>query len=232
MDKITYEYIKIYIENFGYILLEEKYINNRTKLKMICDKGHECEICWSNFQQGRRCKICKDLKNGNRKRLSYDSVNEYIKSFNYTLISKEYKNSKEKLDILCPNGHNFKMSFECFKRGHRCSICNISKGERKIIDWLNKNNVKYIYDKPYFDDLLSLSGNPLRPDFIIEHKKIWIEYDGEFHYRKTYENDGYENFKIHDKIKDEYAIKNNWKLIRIPYWEFDKIENILDEIFK
>ena len=39
--KLTYEEVKNYIELQGYQLLSEKYINNHTKLKMICDKGHD-----------------------------------------------------------------------------------------------------------------------------------------------------------------------------------------------
>ena len=31
-------------------------------------------------------------------------------------------------------------------------------------------------------------------------------------------------------MKNEYAKENNWNLIRIPYWEYDDIENILNEI--
>ena len=42
-----------------------------------------------------------------------------------------------------------------------------------------------------------------------------------------YKNDNYETLKIHDEIKNKYAEKHNWKLIRIPYWEFDNIEKIL-----
>ena len=34
----------------------------------------------------------------------------------------------------------------------------------------------------------------------------------------------------YDKRKDEYAKKHGWKLIRIPYWEFDNIEKILEKI--
>ena len=40
------------------------------------------------------------------------------------------------------------------------------------------------------------------------------------------------NFKIrveHDNIKTQYCLDNNIKLIRIPYWEFDNIENILKQ---
>ena len=109
----------------------------------------------------------------------------------------------------------------------------ISKGERAIINYLDNENIDYIYDEPYFDDLLSQFGNPLRPDFIIEDRKIWIEFDGKQHYEYGYFNDGLldlMNSKYRDKLKDEYANKNGWKLIRIPYWNLNKIEEILKDI--
>ena len=48
--KYDYEYIKNYIESFGYKLLSKTYANNATKLKMICNNGHECEISFANFK--------------------------------------------------------------------------------------------------------------------------------------------------------------------------------------
>ena len=27
-----------------------------------------------------------------------------------------------------------------------------------------------------------------------------------------------------DKIKDEYCVKKNYKIIRIPYWDYDKLD--------
>lgn len=44
-----------------------------------------------------------------------------------------------------------------------------------------------------------------------------------------------ENFKqtqINDQTKNEYCRKNNIKLIRIPYWEFGNIEEILNKELK
>ena len=35
--------------------------------------------------------------------------------------------------------------------------------------------------------------------------------------------------QYHDKLKNKYCKKNNIPLIRIPYWQFDKIEQILDK---
>ena len=39
--KLTYREVKEYIESFDYKLLSEEYIDNKTKLKMICPCGHE-----------------------------------------------------------------------------------------------------------------------------------------------------------------------------------------------
>lgn len=63
------------------------------------------------------------------KRLSYNDVKAYIESIEgYKLISTEYKNVKTKLLIQhkgCPKP--FEMSYENFKNGYRCTICNCNK---------------------------------------------------------------------------------------------------------
>ena len=112
----------------------------------------------------------------------------------------------------------------------------ITNGERKVMKWLNDNGMKYIYDTPYFNDLLSLKGNPLRPDFILPDLKIWIEYDGGQHeefvpwMHRTYEE--FEKQQKHDEIKNQYAIKHGWNLIRIKPENKDNIETILENILK
>ena len=87
----------------------------------------------------------------------------------------------------------------------------------------------YVCDKPYFDDLIGIGGGVLRPDFILPKEKIWIEYDGEFHYKDIYKDGYHEKQLINDKRKNKYAKINGWNLIRIPYIEFDNIENILEK---
>lgn len=222
--KKNIEEIRQYMKNFNYELLSTEYKNNHTKLQIRCPDGHEIEMCYSNFRQGKRCPYCS----GNTK-YTYRDVKAYIESFNYKLLSTEYKNNVTKLKMMCENKHIFEMNYIHFKnRGQRCPLCNVSKGERKIMDYLNKNNIDYIYDQSYFDDLF---GNItlLRPDFIIEDKKIWIEYDGEFHYKDSYKDGTYEKTILYDKIKNNYAKENGWKLIRIPYWDYDNIEKILEK---
>lgn len=229
----TYEYVKEYIESFDYKLLSNEYKNGREKILVECSCGNQYLVGFDKFKQGQRCPKCANKHKNDKIRLSYGYVKQYIESFNYKLLSDEYINNKKKLKIECPKGHIFELNFDHFKnKERRCPLCGVSKGEQRIINWLDKNNINYIYDQPYFKDLLSPLGNPLRPDFIIEDKKVWVEFDGEFHFRKMYDEQNYETLQIHDNLKNEYAMRNNWKLIRIPYWDFDNIEVILEKELK
>ena len=47
-----------------------------------------------------------------------------------------------------------------------------------------------------------------------------------YHFEDVNKDGSFESLKIRDKRKDEYAKKHGWKMIRIPYWEFDNIEEI------
>lgn len=53
-----------------------------------------------------------------------------------------------------------------------------------------------------------------------------VEFDGQMHYYDV----GYGNHEMtvrHDKIKNKYCDDNNIKLLRIPYWNGNNIEEIL-----
>ena len=53
--KLTYEEVKEQVELQGHKLLSEEYINNKTKRKMICPKGHKFEVRFDMFKHGQRC---------------------------------------------------------------------------------------------------------------------------------------------------------------------------------
>ena len=126
MKKLNYIDVKNNIENFGYKLLSEKYINALTKLEMQCPEGHDFEIKYNNFQQGQRCSICF----GTPKKI-LNEIKEYIESFNYKLLSTEYKDNRTKLELQCSEGHIFKMAYGSFKnQNYRCPEC---AGNRKFI---------------------------------------------------------------------------------------------------
>lgn len=230
----SYEYIKEYIESFNYKLLSEKeeYLHTNTNLILQCPKNHITKtMTFSRFRQGHRCKKCADEELGEKRKYSYKYVKEYVEKEGYILLSKEYDGINSYIKLECPNGHIYDTgTFGSFKQGYRCSHCNrVSKGEQRIMNLLDKFKIDYIHDKGYFQDL-SINNHPLRPDFIIENKRIWIEYDGGQHFKIVEYFGGLMNLlniKYRDNIKNKYAKENGWKMIRIPYWEFDNIEEIL-----
>ena len=284
--KLTYSYVKMYIENEGYELLSNSYEGTKYKMLMKCNYGHEFEMNFSNFKQGKRCPVCsykkrrltqkevynkmiekgyellseyedqytilkikcpeghiyedsyfgfihnrtctecKKIKKKNR----YNEVKKYIESFDYKLLSKEYNSNKEKILVKCNHGHEYEVKFDNFQQGYRCPICNLSKGEDKIKLYLDTNNIENISQFKFNGCKFKYK---LPFDFYLPKYNLCIEYDGIQHFEIVKHFGGYDGFitrKIKDTIKNIYCKNNNINLIRIPYWEYDNIENILNEI--
>ena len=112
-------------------------------------------------------------------------------------------------------------------------------GESRIQDYLIANNLIF-ESQQSFEDLRNPATNcRLRYDFGVYDSngclRYLIEYDGEQHDhpveffggQKTYEETIY-----WDGVKNDYAKRNNIPLIRIPYTDYDNIENILQAKIK
>ncbi len=226
-------------ENAENIEILGTYKKNNIKIKCKCKiDNNEFEIKPNDLLNGHGCPKC-----GKVYRKTHEEFIQEMKKINENIeILGEYKGNKTKIKCRCKIDNNeFEMRPNNLLNGQGCPKCNASKGEKRIAKYLDNRNIKYIHDKRYFKDLKSSKNKMLRPDFIIENMKIWIEYDGEQHFRivdyssnKDYKK-AEEQFKIiqeNDRLKNEYAKKHGWKLIRIPYTEYDNIEKILDKDLK
>jgi len=203
--RLTYEYVKGYIEKEEYNLISKLYKNCMTKLKFICPEGQSFDMTFNNFQQGRRCPICKGGV-----RYDYDYVKEYIEEQNYTLLSDTYKNSDTKLELKCPEGHKYETPFKTFKNGNRCPVCNNSKGEREVVDFVKSiigNNIEVLCnDRTQIVN--PLTGHNLELDLFIPELKIAIEYNG-IYWHSLPER------KQYDKIKVKQCKEKGIKLLII-----------------
>ena len=56
------------------------------------------------------------------KKITQQDVNTYVESIGYILLS-EYTYSRNKLNLICSDGHHCKISFNKLKMGRRCRIC-------------------------------------------------------------------------------------------------------------
>jgi hypothetical protein len=60
---------------------------------------------------------------------SIDDVRQKVECRGYKLLSTEYINNKQKLDVQCDKGHTFQIRYNDFLSGHGCSEC---KGLKKL----------------------------------------------------------------------------------------------------
>ena len=147
--------------------------------------------------------------------------------YNYDKVI--YKTVEEKIIIICKkHGEFFQIGREHL-RGSGCPKCKTSKGENIIIDFLNENNIAYMYQKK-FDNCKYKTSLPF--DFYIPEKKLCIEYDGIQHFMIIENWGGKEEFKLRkrkDKIKTKFCRENNIKLERIRYDDdiINKLKSIL-----
>ena len=128
----------------------------------------------------------------------------------------------------CDCGNVIEAASNQLKRGdiQSCGCIKTSIGEENIQKILEKNNISYLKEVK-FPDLKNSNNSYLRYDFaILENNKIirLVEFDGIQHFEKqNYFTHSLEETKKNDITKNEYAKKNNFPLVRIPYWERDNI---------
>lgn len=62
----------------------------------------------------------------------------------YDYSKVQYKNNKEKVEIICPVHGSFWQTVKHHLNGCGCPMCNSSKGENIIKNYLDKNNINYL----------------------------------------------------------------------------------------
>lgn len=73
--------------------------------------------------------------------LTYEVVKSRINIEGYRLISKKYIKSSEKLEIMCPRGCLFLMTYNSFQQGSRCPCYRVEKIKDK-----QKLNYNFVWD--------------------------------------------------------------------------------------
>ena len=244
MKKTHEEFIKELQQINPDIEILGTYVNNNTKIKCKCKiDGYIWETRPSDLLKGHGCSECKKRKLTEQLTKTHEQFIHELHQVNKDIeVLGTYENAKTKIKCRCKIcGNEWEARPNDLLNGVGCPKCNISKGEKRVAQYLDNLDINYIYNTGYFNDLVSVNGRLLRPDFIIPGLKIWIEFDGQQHFAPTdftghkSEQEVQEQFKQvqqNDQIKNQYAKDHNWTLIRIPYWDYDNIEQILDNYIK
>ena len=219
-------------DKYDYSLVD--YISCFKKIKIICKDHGLFEQRPSNHLYGQNCPECGKIIKSKKLRLDIEefvdkSKNKHGDKYDYSLV--EFKRTNDKVKIICKK-HNY--SFESNAANHLagsgCPKCKLSRGVVKICNILDRNFIKYEIEKT-IDGCLSDKKYHLKFDLYLIDENIYIEYDGEQHFKEVSVWGGEEGLKQRirrDFIKDEFCKNNNIKLLRISY--LDNIEEKIKEI--
>lgn len=223
-------------QRFGRLVVIEPSENKgkRTTWKCLCDCRKECIVLTESLRSNKvnSCGCLRSEKTTERNQRNFIDLTG--QRFGKLVVIKKSQNSKREHSCWicqCDCGNIKEVCSVELKRGDTlsCGCLRSSFGESKIEQILKDNNISY--KKEYeFSDLLSENQIPLRFDFVIfNNGKISriIEYDGEQHFldktNNFWKNDSLEKRKSRDKQKNEYCLKHNYQIVRIPYWEKNNI---------
>ena len=202
------------------------FINSKIKIEIICPEHGIFKQFSNNHLSGRGCPKCNGGVRNSQENFISKSNKTHEYKYDYSLIN--YINNYTNVEIICPEHGIFKQKPNHHISGHGCPECNNkSKGEKIINNLLNKYSIKFETQKSFSDCKNKL---PLSFDFYLPNENMLIEYDGKQHYSPIEYFGGEDTLKYiqsNDKIKTEYALTNNIKLLRIPYTERKKLSSIL-----
>ncbi|MCK9417576.1 hypothetical protein M0Q97_13120 [Candidatus Dojkabacteria bacterium] len=216
-----------FIHNSKYDYSLVNYINNRTKIKIICPLHGVFEQVPVSHIRGYGCPSCANCKKSNNIEFKEKAILLHGVKYDYSHIN--YINAKTKIKIICPVHGSFEQTPNKHLLGEGCPNCKNSKGENHIRRYFIKNKIKYIQQKK-FKDCKYINELPF--DFYLPDYNMCVEFDGQQHFikHKIWGEESFKNTIRNDKIKNDFCKTNDISLLRIKYTE--NINEKLNENFK
>lgn len=214
-------------ENFyDYSLV--RYVNKKNNIKIICPIHGIFEKKAGEHIRGRGCPKCA----GRNK-----TTEEFIKQANnvhnniYDYSQTIYTDANTKIAIICKikNHGLFYQRPSHHLEGTGCPMCNSSKGEKLINQYLATNQINFYSQYKFKNSNI----NRCSFDFYLPNYRLLIEFNGGQHYSPVERFGGvktYDKVKSRDSRKKDFAKRNHYNFLEIPYWSKNTTELIENEI--
>ena len=158
---------------------------------------------------------------------------KYNERFDYSQFV--YVNNDTKGLVICKEHH---YSYMITPWGHLrgaggCPFCTGSEGEVHIRTWLENHHINFVPQYPIPNENLFCKRQSLRVDFYLPDFRMFIEMNGEQHYKyiACFHQDSwtFEDQQIRDESLRQYSKRHNVRLLEIKYDEIKKIPKILSD---
>ena len=215
------------IHNDFYLYDKVVYLSSKEMVLITCKEHGDFPQTPSNHLRGHGCPKC----NKRKRKFNSEFIEQasLVHNNKYSYPDINYIKAKTEVTIKCEVHGNFKQLPFNHLSGSGCPKCKMSKGEINIINSLEKLNIKF--ETQYkFDDCRFRYRLPFDFAVFINGNIGLIEFHGEQHYKAIpffNKNNKFEELKIRDEVKLNYAITKNIKLLIIPFNQIDNIDELI-----
>ena len=217
LDKFVNKSHEIHGDKYDYSKVE--YINNRTKVCIVCPEHGEFWQIPTNHLKGVGCPKCSGNISKTTKDFIFDSRKVHGDKYDYTKV--EYINNHTKVCIVCPeHGEFWQLPENHINKGYGCPKCakTYRKKETELYETLNRvfTDIDVIHSY-YNADILGKQ----EIDIYFPKYKIGIEFQGEQHfnpidfggYGEVTADKFFKENQLRDKKKKEICNLNNITLL-------------------
>jgi G:T-mismatch repair DNA endonuclease (very short patch repair protein) len=200
-----------------YNYFKVKYINNETKVKIICPiHGEFRQTPNHHLNRKQGCLYCSGKEVFSKKQFINKAIKIHDNKYDYSLV--DYTNAKIDIKIICPDHGMFRQSSDRHlnrKQGCPKCISKVSSYEKEICSFLDELKVDYKQS-----DRSILKGKEL--DILIPSFNLAIEFNGIYwHSEQVLKN---KNSTKYHQQKYLSCKKKGYQLLSIfePEWVFKK----------
>lgn len=195
-----------------------RYVNNKTKVCIICPEHGEFWQTPNAHLRGAGCPMCYG-----RNKTTEEWVKECKEYWGdtYSYEKTIYKGALNEIIVTCKKHGDFKTIPHNHVRGSGCPRCKQSHMEKEISDLLIENKIEFKQEKT-FDDLVYKKQLPF--DFYLPKYNTIIECQGLQHFKsvKFYGGDEYLKKRIKiDELKRKYCESNGIRILYYSNYEFE-----------
>ncbi len=218
---------KVHKGKYDYSLVV--YINNSTRVEIVCPLHSTFKQTPGSHLFKTGCPGCSNNKKLTTREFVERAISVHGEKYDYS--QTVYKNAFKTIEVICPVHGVFYPTPNNHLNGETgCPICNLSKGELKIRNYLEERKINFI-EEYKFENCKKLNSLPF--DFYLPLHNVCIEYDGEQHFKPIKFFGGKKMFKVikeNDLIKTNYCREEKIVLVRVSYLDYEKTEEILNNL--
>lgn len=240
-DEVIEAFKRVHGDTYDYSKVEYK--GSQVEIAIICkEHGIFYQKPAYHMYVGCGCPVCGDIKRGLSERQTKSEFVEKARlihgdKYDYSLVPEDALTS-DKVPIVCKEHGVFLQTKNSHLQGQGCPHCPktcVSLGEKKVSEWLDMKNIKYIPQYKIKNEDVNCGNKHIIIDFYIPKENLFIEYNGEQHYSTQFYFGGNERFERQvrrDNALRKYCETHGVKLVEIPYWDYNNIDDILNKYLK